>query len=304
MDLSDIEALRQRVLSLEQKVAEQEQTIQALRASESRLAGTGDERRILAAAVECSTDFIGFASLEGRALYVNAAGRRLVGLASVEEALRTVMPDYIYPPDLPAFEREIVPALLRDGVWEGEVRFRHMQTGAPIPVHYSAFVVKDGQTGEVLALGTVTRDLRSIKKADEERERLQDQLIRAQAAALAELSTPLIPISDRVVAMPLIGTMDSARAQRVLETLLGGVSERGAQVAILDITGVPVVDSGVAAALVRAARAVKLLGADVVLTGIRPDVAQALVSLDLDLGGIVTRSTLQSGIAFAMGRVR
>jgi anti-anti-sigma regulatory factor len=85
----------------------------------------------------------------------------------------------------------------------------------------------------------------------------------------------------------------------VLETLLQGIASSGAQVAILDITGVPVVDTQVANALIHAAQAVKLLGAQVVLTGIRPEVAQTLVGLGADLGGIITRSSLQSGIAYA-----
>jgi rsbT co-antagonist protein RsbR len=126
-----------------------------------------------------------------------------------------------------------------------------------------------------------------------------EETIQAQNAVLAELSTPLIPISDQVVAMPLIGSVDSRRAQQVIETLLQGIAASGARVAILDITGVPVVDTQVADALIRAAQAVKLLGAQVVLTGIRPEVAQTLVGLGTDLRGIVTRSSLQSGIAYA-----
>ena len=126
-----------------------------------------------------------------------------------------------------------------------------------------------------------------------------EETIQAQNAVLAELSTPLIPISDQVVAMPLIGSVDSRRAQQVIETLLQGIAASGARIAILDITGVPVVDTQVANALIRAAQAVKLLGAQVVLTGIRPEVAQTLVGLGTDLRGIVTRSSLQSGIAYA-----
>jgi rsbT co-antagonist protein RsbR len=103
-----------------------------------------------------------------------------------------------------------------------------------------------------------------------------------------------------VVVMPLIGALDSARAQQVIETLLEGVAARRARVAILDITGVAVVDSQVANGLLRAAQAVRLLGASVVLTGIKPEVAQTLVNLGADLRGIVTRGSLQSGIAFAL----
>jgi rsbT co-antagonist protein RsbR len=128
----------------------------------------------------------------------------------------------------------------------------------------------------------------------------QEETIRAQQAALEELSTPLIPISDRVVVMPLIGAMDSRRANRALEGLLDGISTSRATTAIIDITGVIVVDTQVANAFVRAAQAVKLLGAQVMITGIRPEVAQTLVGLGVDLSGIKPHSTLQAGIAQAL----
>jgi rsbT co-antagonist protein RsbR len=148
----------------------------------------------------------------------------------------------------------------------------------------------------------IIHEVTERKQLEAERERLQEEIIQVQAAALAELSTPLIPLSDDVMVMPLVGSVDSRRAQQVLESLLEGVAQTGASIAILDITGVPVVDTQVANALIRAAQAVKLLGARVVLTGIRPEVAQTLVGLGAELGDIVTRGTLQSGIAYAMGR--
>jgi rsbT co-antagonist protein RsbR len=131
---------------------------------------------------------------------------------------------------------------------------------------------------------------------------MQQEIIAAQQAALRELSTPLIPIMDGVVAMPLIGAIDSARAQQIMETLLEGIGEQHANLAILDITGVRVVDTQVANALIRTAQAAQLLGARVVLTGITPEVAQTLVQLGVDLSSVTTRSTLQSGIAFALAR--
>jgi PAS domain S-box-containing protein len=146
------------------------------------------------------------------------------------------------------------------------------------------------------------RDVTERKRAEQERVQLQEEIIRAQTAALAKLSTPLIPVSDRVMVMPLIGTVDARRAQDVLDTLLHGIADSKAEVAILDITGVPLVDAQVANGLVRAAHAVQLLGAQVVLTGIRPEVAQTLVGLGVDLSGIITRSTVQSGIAYALER--
>jgi rsbT co-antagonist protein RsbR len=101
--------------------------------------------------------------------------------------------------------------------------------------------------------------------------------------------------------MPLIGTLDSGRAQQVMETLLEGVSTHQAELAILDITGVSMVDTQVAQALVRSAQAVRLLGAQVMLTGLQPQIAQTLVHLGVDLSDIVTRGSLQAGIIYALG---
>lgn len=130
----------------------------------------------------------------------------------------------------------------------------------------------------------------------------KEEIIRSQAAVLEEVSTPLIPISEGVVIMPLVGTVDSARAHKVLETLLVGVAEAQAQIVILDITGVSVVDTQVANVFMQAAQSVNLLGARVVLTGIRPEVAQTIVGLGVDLGSIVTRGTLRDGIDYALRR--
>lgn len=153
--------------------------------------------------------------------------------------------------------------------------------------------------GAVVGVLVTLEDITARKQAEEQRARTQEEYIQKQAGLLAELSTPLIPITQSVVVMPLIGSIDSRRAQLVIEALLHGVSEQRAHVVILDITGVQVVDTQVANALVRAAQSVQLLGAQVVLTGIRPEVAQTLVGMGTEMHGIVTRSDLQSGIAFA-----
>ncbi len=140
-------------------------------------------------------------------------------------------------------------------------------------------------------------------RAEQDRARLQEEVIRMQAAMLEELSTPLIPLSDAVVIMPLVGNIDSRRAEQILAVLSQGVVSKGARVAIIDITGVPTVDTHVASVLVRASQAVRLLGAEVVLTGIRSRVARALVELGVDLGGLVTRGSLQAGISYAQSRL-
>jgi PAS domain S-box-containing protein len=156
------------------------------------------------------------------------------------------------------------------------------------------------ENGDVCALASIVMDITAQKRAEADRHALQERVIEAQQIALRELSTPLIPIVDGVVAMPLVGTIDSWRAQMIMEALLEGISNLQAEVAILDITGVRVVDTQVASALLRAAQAAQLLGARVMLTGIGAEVAQSLVHLGADLSRIEIQSTLQAGVAAAI----
>ncbi|MDY7042548.1 MAG: GAF domain-containing protein, partial [Chloroflexota bacterium] len=120
---------------------------------------------------------------------------------------------------------------------------------------------------------------------------------------LREMSTPIVPVTREVLVLPLVGAVNAQRAEQVIESLLTGIEERRARVVIMDITGVPVVDANVANYLLRAALAARLLGAEVILVGITPQVAQAVVGLGVDLSEIVTRSDLQSGIAYALSLV-
>jgi GAF domain-containing protein len=146
-------------------------------------------------------------------------------------------------------------------------------------------------------------ELSERERAERERAALQEEVIRFQEARLAEQSTPLIPITDQIMVMPIIGTVDEPRARRVIETALHGAQTHRAQVVILDITGMKQVDTGAADSLIQTAKALRLLGTHVVLTGIRPEIAQTLIGLNVDLSAIVTRGTLQSGIAYALRHV-
>ncbi|WP_437989632.1 PAS domain-containing protein [Sorangium sp. So ce145] len=130
-------------------------------------------------------------------------------------------------------------------------------------------------------------------------DRLERTLARLRDTMQA-MSTPLIPITDRIMVMPLVGQMDSERIDQVMSAALAGVQSTQAQAVILDVTGLKEIDTRVAAGLVDTAKALQLLGARTILTGIRPAVAQTLVGLSLDLGGLLTKSTLQSAIAFAL----
>jgi anti-anti-sigma regulatory factor len=118
-------------------------------------------------------------------------------------------------------------------------------------------------------------------------------------ALVEELSTPVIPIFEDTIALPLVGGIDSRRAQRITADLLEGISQRRAKIAIIDITGVPAVDTAVVNSLTQAVQAAELMGCQVVLTGIRPEIAHTLVILGVDLGEVVTLRNLQSGIEYA-----
>ncbi|AKT42242.1 STAS domain-containing protein [Chondromyces crocatus] len=295
----NVEALQRRVAELEGALAERDRALAGLRLELDGLRAMEREQQLLIAILDQCSDFIGLATPDGHVKYLNDAGQKMMGIDGDEAAQRTIVPDYFHPEDLPFVEANILSELRKGGRWAGDYRFRNMKTGALFPVRYTVFSINDSETGEPIALASVTQDLTEQKRAQAEQTRLTEELIRAQAMALELLSTPLIPISDDVVVMPLIGTVDSRRAQQVMENLMQGVVSLRCHTVILDITGVSTVDSAVADALLRAAKGVSLLGARTVLTGISPQVAQTLVGLGIDLHGIITHGTLQSGIAWA-----
>lgn len=156
------------------------------------------------------------------------------------------------------------------------------------------------------ALEQVNSDLEHLNTELEQKTLLlqqkQEQIIDTHELAIRELSTPLLPLAHNILVMPLIGTVDGTRAQNIMETLLEGIAVHRATITIIDITGVKLVDTQVAQALIHTAQAVQLLGAQVVLTGIKPEMAQTLINLGADLSGITTQSTLQSGVSYAMSR--
>jgi anti-anti-sigma factor len=172
----------------------------------------------------------------------------------------------------------------------------HQENQPPQVFLHNWFPISD-PNGQRYAVCGIISNITERKQAEAQHMRLQEQIIEAQQHTLRELSTPLIPISDDVVIMPLVGSIDSRRAQQVMEALLEGVAQHQANTVILDITGVRAVDIQVANAFLRAAQAVKLLGARVMLTGIQPEIAQTMVQLGADMSGIATHGSLQSGIA-------
>ncbi|MDR6974400.1 rsbT co-antagonist protein RsbR [Streptomyces sp. 3330] len=129
-----------------------------------------------------------------------------------------------------------------------------------------------------------------------------EELIARQRQQLLEVATPVINLWEGIVAVPLIGTLDSARSQVVMESLLEAIVSERARYAILDITGVPTVDSLVAQHLMKTVAAARLMGAECIVSGIRPAIAQTIVHLGIDLGTIVTRTSLADALAYALGR--
>ncbi len=133
-------------------------------------------------------------------------------------------------------------------------------------------------------------------------QRSREEVIARQQQELLELSTPVVKLWEGVLAVPMIGTLDSGRTQLVMETLLQRIVETGAELAIIDITGVPTVDTLVAQHLLKTVTAIRLMGADCIISGIRPQIAQTIVHLGIELDGITTKASLADALALAIRR--
>jgi rsbT co-antagonist protein RsbR len=133
-------------------------------------------------------------------------------------------------------------------------------------------------------------------------QKTREEIIDRQQQEMMELSTPVVKLWEGVVALPLIGTLDSARTQVVMESLLQRIVETGSEMAIIDITGVPTVDTLVAQHLLKTVTAARLMGAECIISGIRPQIAQTIVHLGVELGGVITKSSLADAFALALRR--
>jgi rsbT co-antagonist protein RsbR len=147
------------------------------------------------------------------------------------------------------------------------------------------------------------QEIAERERIQEESARLQQEVIDAQRQALQELSTPIIPVLEGVIVMPLVGSVDTLRARDITRALLAGIREYRAKIVILDITGVPLVDTGVAAYLNRTVQAARLKGARAIVTGISDAVAETIVDLGIDWSGIETLGDLQTGLLAALNNL-
>ncbi len=134
-------------------------------------------------------------------------------------------------------------------------------------------------------------------------QKTREEVIKRQQEELLELSTPVVKLWDGVLALPLIGTLDSQRSQTVMESLLQRIVDTGSEIAIIDITGVPTVDTLVAQHLLKTVTAIRLMGADCIISGVRPQIAQTIVHLGLDLGTLTTKANLADALQLALSRL-
>ncbi|MGK4008653.1 PAS domain S-box protein [Sorangium sp. So ce1036] len=293
---AELETLRRRNAELERELAEKRQVEIALRESEARYRGI----------VEDQTELICRFRMDGTLTFVNDVYCRYF------DRTRDELVGHHFTPLVPEEDRQLLDAQFaklgpenpivhtehRVVRPDGSIRWLRWTNRAPLG--------EGGPHAEFQAVGV---DVTARRRAEEEVRRLNVELeqrvadkTRQLEQLVRELSTPLMPVADQVIAMPLIGFLDSARAAAALEAVLHGVTSHNATTVVLDITGVGIIDSQVADALIRMARAVNLLGAQVVLTGTPPRIAQTLVAQGVDVGGIVTLRTLKEGIAFALQR--
>ncbi|EYF06100.1 PAS domain-containing protein [Chondromyces apiculatus] len=234
-------------------------------------------------------------TVDGKIMYANASFRSMLGEG---EACVGRPHAELVAEESRAVLQEAEATATPDEPWRGMLTYRRSDDSTFIG-QASTFAIHE-ETGGIRAVGTILRDLTEQHRSEEERDALREQVLAAHQRVIRELSTPLIPLAEGLVVMPLLGTIDSSRAKQIMETLLEGIATQRARTAILDVTGIKYVDTAVANALIKTAQAASLLGTEVVLTGIGPHVARILVELGVDLGTLKTRGTLQNAVACAL----
>jgi rsbT co-antagonist protein RsbR len=287
------EELEKRLAELEAELAERKQV-------EAQVEERAREVVMFKALVENSRDAILAADSEGWLTYINQASCDLYGYES-QEMIGLSSASLGLEEDIPFFLETIMPQVMAGG-WSGEVRQRR-KDGAIFYASDTVFPLYDTK-GQIIGTAAVVRDITAQKQAETERERLQQEIIKAQQRAIAELSTPVIPIMDRIIVMPLIGSIDSLRARDITRNLLVGIQQHRAKIVILDVTGVGIMDTGIVNHLNKTIQAARLKGAQTIVTGVSDAVAEAIVDLGIDWSGIETLSDLQTGLVVALDSLR
>lgn len=269
--------------------------------NEAYIAQLEQELSLLRTLINAMPDAIYAKDKDSNFLLVNDAQTRLLGGESQE--------DLIGKNDFDFFEEE-----LARGYYEDEQAL--INSGQPLINHEERVRKADGSliwflttkipvrndNGEVAGVVGIGRDITPLKRTQEQ---LQEKLnvIEQQRVLMMELSTPIIPIVEGVLVMPLVGSIDTARAQDILRTLLAGITQYRARVILLDITGVAIVDTGVAAHLNKTVQAAKLKGAQTIISGISDAVAETIVDLGINWDDVDTVRNLQTGLMVALHHV-
>jgi rsbT co-antagonist protein RsbR len=202
--------------------------------------------------------------------------------------------------------REFVGALSRSRAKEGfspsETAMFVFSLKEPLFTRMRASIKDADELGTAIWDATLLLDDLGLQ-VTEVLQKSREEIIARQQQELLELSTPVTRLWEGILAVPLVGTLDSARTQVVMESLLEEIVRSGASIAVMDITGVPTVDTLVAQHLLKTVAAAKLMGAECIISGIRPQIAQTIVHLGVDLGDVVTKATLADAFRHALGRL-
>lgn len=255
---------------------------------------------------------------DGRVATWNEGAQRMKGYRA-EEIIGQPISAFFLPEDVEAGrpEQELKTAA-ELGRTEDE-NWRVRKDGSKFWAGVTLTALRDPK-GKLVGFAKITRDLSRQKKSEEDLRRAHEDLerrvtertadlaraneeIAQQSREILELSMPVVSLFKGLAMVPLIGTLDSRRTQMMMELLLNYIVEHSASIALVDITGVPTVDTQTARHLIETISAVRLLGADVVLTGVRPAIAQSLVHLGIDLAGVTTRASVEAGLKLAMERL-
>lgn len=255
-----------------------------------------ESRALLAAVASFGPTVVFVKDVSGRYALINRRFSELFNQAPKEVFGKT---DYeLFPAEVAMRIRRTDENILREDKpheYEGTIPTPHGDrtfSTLKIPVH--------GDRGDLVGLACFSSDITDLRRAEQERDAMQRRALEAHAAALRELEAPVVPIARGLVAIPLVGALDEERARRVEAVVLASVSERRASCVIIDVTGLRVLGDDAVFALSRMARGARLLGAMVLVTGMRPEAAKALGFSGREETDFIPLANLESGIAFAL----
>ncbi len=262
---------------------------------------------LLQAALDELDDVFILKDLQHRWIACNQALCRMIGRPRADLIGRSD-PDFMPPAQAEQFWAgdDAVVATGQPSQYEEQIA---LPDGTLQTIWTRKFPTHDAQ-GRVNGVAVLLTDISQLRhrelRAEQLEQALNEQLaiIQSQQARLDELAVPVIQVWESILLLPLIGAIENRRMGQIMENLLTSIGRAGAQIVIIDITGVPVVDTSVASHLIRSVQAAALLGCRSILVGISPEIAQTLVGLGVDFSQIITRATLQNGLEFAFQQLR